>query len=156
MTQVRQAPRFFTQRALTATEKHTLQVFREEVQRAQAEEGESDSVYPAYMGVAFQRTRSRLQVERGEPKKPKSLKEAIRAVSNELMAMNPEEFRALLDAHRLGDVGQALLELHEAAHAEAPPVGGFYGLDESSGVEAAGQEGQRAGGLPAGGRGAQS
>lgn len=156
MTKVRQAPRFFTQRALTATEKRTLQVFREEVQRAQAEEGEGDSVYPGYMGVAFQRTRSRLQAERGEPKKAKSLKDAIRAVGNELIAMKPEEFRALLDAHRLGDFGQALLELHEAAQAEAPPVGGFYGLEESSGEDVAGQEGQRAGGLPAEGRGAQS
>jgi len=156
MTQGRQAPRFFTRRAMTANEKRTLQVFREEVQRAQAEEGESDSVYPSYLGVAYQRTRSRLQAERGETKKPKSMKDAIRDVSNKLMAMDPAEFRALLDAHRLGDFGQALLELHEAAHAEAPPVGGFYGLDESCGEEAAGQERLRAGGLPAGGRGAQS
>lgn len=156
MNQPKKTHRFLTHSAPTPIEKRMLQVFREELQRAHDAEGDCGGVYPGYVAAAFKRTRQRLDAERSAPKKPKSMKEAIRKVANELMAMSPAEFRKLLDAHKMGDFGMALMELHEAAAHEASSSGGFYGLEESQGEDVAGQEGGRTGGLPAGGRGRAS
>lgn len=79
--------------------------------------------------------------------KPSSQREAIAAVMQELNAMSREEFRAMLDAHPLGELGQSLLELQAFAQSEGTALGGFYGLDDADGLSAAAQV-PRCGGEP--------
>lgn len=77
--------------------------------------------------------------------KPASQREAIAAVMHELSAMSQEEFRAMLDAHPLGELGQSLLALQDFAQSEGTTLGGFYGLDDADGLSAAVQVPRRGG-----------
>lgn len=50
------------------------------------------------------------------------MRQAVAKVSEELLAMSPEEFRAQLDAHKCGDVALALQEVWSMAQAPGEPV----------------------------------